>query len=170
MPHTEVIAKLKESKQTFTQRLKNARFDIVPETIENLGLDRLAQSVRQQMHAGTTSYPEILKFHASQIDSTGTGDTVLLTGVSNKCLMVTGVTAYHAGANDATFRFELDYGSSFGSTARISETNTSAKETQGQLYLLTSTERIVINVTSAGASTSLIDFTINYKEIGYGAT
>jgi len=170
MPHTETLQKLKEGSEKFSQRLKNARFDIAPETRENLGLDRLAQSVRQQMHAGTTSYPEILKFSAGQIDSESTGDTVILTGVSNKCCVVTGITAYHAGANDATFRFELDYGSSFGTTARISSTDSNAKETQGQLYLIRSTERIVINVTSAGASTSLIDYTINYKEIGYGAT
>ena len=170
MPHTETLEKLREGADKFSQRLKNARFDIPPETRENLGLDRLAQSVRQQMHAGTANYPEVLKFSAGQIDSTGTGDTVILTGVSNKCLMVTGITAYHAGANDATFRFELDYGSSFGTTARISSTDSNAKETQGQLYLIRSTERIVINVTSAGSSTSLIDYTVNYKEIGYSAT
>ena len=170
MPHVETLEKLRESKEKFSQRLKNARFDIAPETRENLGLDRLAQSVRQQMNAGATQYPEILKNTQGQIDSESTGDTVLLTGVSNKCLVVTGITAYHAGANDATFRFELDYGSSFGSTARISSTDSNAKETQGQEYLLTSTERIVINVTSAGSSTSLIDYTVNYREIGYGAT
>ena len=61
------------------------------------------------MNAGATQYPEILKNTQGQIDSESTGDTVLLTGVSNKCLVVTGITAYHAGANDATFRFELDY-------------------------------------------------------------
>ena len=170
MPHVETLETLRESKEKFSQRLKNARFDIAPETRENLGLDRLAQSVRQQMNAGGTIYPEILKNTQGQIDSESTGDTVLLTGVSNKCLVVTGITAYHAGANDATFRFELDYGSSFGSTARISPTDANAKETQGQEYLLTSTERIVINVTSAGSSTSLIDYTVNYREIGYGAT
>ena len=174
MPHTKVVQRLQETKQTFTDRLRNSRLQVentLSEGPQNLvGLDRLAQSLRQQMHAGTTGYPEILKFGAGQIDSTSTGDTVLLTGVSNKCLVVSGITAYHAGANDATFRFELDYGSSFGSTARISTTDASAKETQGQLYLLTSTERIVINVTASGASTSLIDYTINYKEVGYGAT
>ena len=170
MPHVETLEKLRESKEKFSQRLKNARFDIAPETRENLGLDRLAQSVRQQMDAGATQYPEILRNTQGQIDSESTGDTILLTGVSNKCLVVTGITAYHAGANDASFRFELDYGSSFGSTARISSTDANAKETQGQEYLLTSTERIVINVTSAGSSTSLIDYTVNYREIGYGAT
>ena len=174
MPHTEAVQKLRETKEDFTTRLKNSRLQIentLSTGTQNLtGLDRLAQSLRQQMHAGTTGYPEIMKFVGGQIDSTGTGDTVLLTGVSNKCLVVSGITAYHAGANDATFRFELDYGSSFGTTARISNTDANSKETQGQLYLLTSTERIVINVTSAGSSTSLIDYTVNYKEIGYSAT
>ena len=174
MPHTEALQKLRETKEDFTTRLKNSRLQIentLSTGTQNLsGLDRMAQSLRQQMHAGTTGYPEILKFVGGQIDSESTGDTVLLTGVDNKCLVVSGITAYHAGANDATFRFELDYGSSFGSTARISTTDASAKETQGQEYLLTSTERIVINVTSAGSSTSLIDYTVNYKEVGYGAT
>ena len=174
MPHTEALQKLRETKEDFTTRLKNSRLQIentLSTGTQNLtGLDRLAQSLRQQMHAGTTGYPEILKSGAGQIDSTSTGDTVLLTGVSNKCLVVSGITAYHAGANDATFRFELDYGSSFGSTARISTTDASAKETQGQQYLLTSTERVVINVTASASSTSLIDYTIYYKEVGYGAT
>mgnify|MGYP006403517513 FL=1 len=77
MPHIEALQKLRETKDDFTTRLKNSRLQIentLSTGEQNLtGLDRLAQSLRQQMHAGTTGYPEIMKFAGGQIDSTGTG-------------------------------------------------------------------------------------------------
>ena len=65
------------------------------------------------------------------------------------------------------WRYEIDTGASFGTTRRISATDTSDKEMQGQLYHLSADERIVINVTTAVAS-STIDWTITYMDIGFG--
>tara|TARA_R110002020_G_scaffold350558_5_gene563981 strand:+ start:1663 stop:2166 length:504 start_codon:yes stop_codon:yes gene_type:complete len=139
-----------------------------PQLTENADISRIAQTARQQLDWNAIMRPIQYKVAQTQIDSSSTGDTVLLTGVTNKTLIVNAVSAYASGTGNATFRFELDTGSSFGTTRRISKTDTNDKETQGQLYYLKSTDRIVVNVTSATGS-STIDVVVFYQESGYGA-
>lgn len=155
-----------ETIQNLTDRLHQARRkqDFKTDTVQDL--DKLAQTVRQEMRDGTQEYPVIEKFTSGAVDSSATGDTVLLTGVSNKVLRIKSITAYDGATGGATYRFEMDTGTSFGTTRRISSTNTNDKESSPN-YILTENERIVINVTSAIAS-STIDYTLSYEEVGYG--
>ena len=154
-----------ETIQNLTERLRLARRQQDFQTTEINDLDKLAQSIRQQMSEGTIVYPTIEKFTSGAVDSSSTGDNVLLTGVSNKVLRIKSITAYDGATGGATYRFEMDTGTSFGTTRRISATNTEDKESSPN-YILTENERIVINVTSAIAS-STIDWTISYEEYGY---
>ena len=111
--------------------------------------------------------PAISRVASGQIDSSSTNDIVLLTGITNKILEVEAVLMYKVVGTTQAWRIEIDTGAAFATTRRISETDTNDKETQGQKYILTATERIVSNVTTAIAS-STIDWMIFYKEIGFG--
>jgi len=106
---------------------------------------------------------KVYKIITDQVDSSSTGDSVLYTGVANKIGIVIGITAINAGTAP-TWRFELDTGTSFGTTRIISETDTSSKGSRGEQYVINDTERIVINVTVAQAG-STIDYTVSYYEI-----
>jgi len=146
------------------QKLIEAR---QPQVNPNANISRIAQTMRQQLDWNGLSRPTIYKVSTAQIDSSSTGDTVILTGVTNKTLIINSLSAYASGTGTATFRFEIDTGSSFGTTRRISSTNSNDKETQGELYNLKSTDRIVVNVTTA-VSSSTIDVVCTYKEVGFG--
>ena len=154
-----------EAIEKLTERLRLARRSQQFSTSEVNDLDKLAQSVRQQMSEGTIVYPTIEKFTSGAVDSSATGDMVLLTGIPNKVLRIKSITAYDGATGGATYRFEIDTGTSFGTTRRISKTDTDDKESSPN-YILTENERIVINVTAAIAS-STIDWTISYEEYGY---
>ena len=123
------------------------------------------QSVQQQMELEGVQWPYILKFDSGQIDSSGTGDTVILTGATNKMYLVTKLTAVPS-ATPATFEVEMDTGSSFGTTRNILASGTAAINDGGGFTLL-STERLVINVTAAVAA-STIDFSVSYYDMGFG--
>jgi hypothetical protein len=157
---------IKKRQDILTERLKVARRKQTFSTPEVADLDKLAQTVRQQMSDGVQEYPSIIKFASGQINSASTGDTVLITGVSNKVLKIHSITAYKVTGTTQAFRFEIDTGSSFGTTRRISATNTSDKESNEAGYLLTELERLVINVTTA-VSSSTIDYTVQYEEYGH---
>ena len=101
---------------------------------------------------------------AAQVDSASTGDTVLLTGTAGHVYVISNITAFKVAGTTQVFRFELDSGSSFGTTSRISQTDANDKEMGGQVYYLTSTERIIVNVTAAVGS-STIDTTVMYLDI-----
>jgi hypothetical protein len=118
------------------------------------------------MSDGVNEYPSIPKFASAQIDSSSTGDTVLVTGVSNKVLKIHSITAYKVTGTTQSFQFEIDTGSSFGTTRVISANSTNDKESNEAGYLLTETERLVINVKTAVAS-STIDYTVQYEEYGH---
>jgi len=110
-----------------------------------------------------SSQNKTYKIITGQVDSSSTGDTVLYTGVANKIGGVIGITCIYSGTAP-TFRLELDTGSSFGTTRIISDTDASSKGSRGEQYIITNTERIVINVTVAQAA-STIDYTLSYYEI-----
>jgi len=157
---------IKKRQEILTERLKVARRKQNFATAEVQDLDKLAQTVRQEMFDGFQEYPSIIKFSSGQIDSGSTGDTVLITGVANKILKIHSITAYKVTGTAQAFRFEIDTGSSFGTTRVISATNTSDKESNESGYLLTENERLVINVTTASGS-STIDYTVQYDEYGH---
>ena len=123
------------------------------------------QSVQQQMELEGVQWPYILKFDSGQIDSSGTGDTVILTGATNKMYLVTKLTQITAGTAP-TFETEMDTGSSFGTTRNILASGTDNINDGGGFVLL-STERLVINVTGAQAG-STIDYTVSYYDMGFG--
>ena len=123
------------------------------------------QSVQQQMELEGVQWPYVLKFDSGQIDSSSTGDTVLLTGATNKMYLVTKLTAVPS-ATPATFEVEMDTGSSFGTTRNILASGTDNINDGGGFVLL-STERLVINVTAAVAA-STIDYSISYYDMGFG--
>lgn len=158
--------KIKAQQENLTDRLNEARRKQTFATEQVRDLDKLAQTVRQPMFDGVNEYPSIPKFASGQIDSSSTGDTVLVTGVSNKVLKIHSITAYKVTGTTQTFKFEIDTGSSFGTTRIISADNDSDKESNEAGYLLTENERLVINVTGAVAS-STIDYTIQYEEYGH---
>lgn len=140
---------------------------IQPQLNPNANISRIAQSMRQDLEWQGVRVPRTFKNSFSQIDSSGTGDTVLLTGETNMCYLITDTSFYHSGTGTATFRLEIDSGSSFGTTTRISSTDSNAKETQGQQLILKSTDRLVCNVTSAVGS-STIDCAVMYEVLGFG--
>ena len=158
--------KIKEQQENLTEQLKTVRRKQNFQTAEVADLDKLAQTVRQQMADGVAEYPSIPKFASGQINSASTGDTVLITGVANKVLKIHSITAYKVTGTTQTFRFEIDTGSSFATTRVISADNDSDKESNEAGYLLTETERLVINITGAVAS-STIDYTVQYEEYGH---
>ena len=123
------------------------------------------QSVQQQMELEGVQWPYVLKFDSGQIDSSSTGDTVILTGATNKMYLVTKLTAVPS-ATPATFEVEMDTGSSSGTTRNILASGTAAINDRGGFTLL-STERMVINVTAAVAA-STIDYTVSYYDMGFG--
>ena len=123
------------------------------------------QSVQQQMELEGVQWPYVLKFDSGQIDSSGTGDTVILTGATNKMYLVTKLTQLTAGTAP-TFETEMDTGSSFGTTRNILASGTDNINDGGGFVLL-STERLVINVTGAQAG-STIDYTVSYYDMGFG--
>ena len=141
------------------------------QTTGNLEQDRASYesiaTVSQEMELEGIRWPKIAAFVDGQIDSSSTGDTVLLTGATNKMYIVCAVTSFKVVGTTQAWRYEIDSGSAFGDTRRISPTSTNDKETQGQHYCLLSTERLVINVTTAVGS-STIDWTVHYWDMGFG--
>ena len=147
--------------ETWLNRTK----DIQDKPKEAQELYNAPQSVQQQLEMEGINWPYVLKFDSGQIDSSSTGDTVILTGATNKMYLVTKLTAVTAGTAP-TFEVEMDTGSSFGTTRNILASGTAAINDGGGFVLL-STERLVINVTSAQAS-STIDYTVSYYDMGFG--
>ena len=138
-----------------------------PQLTQGADITKMAQTMRQQLDWNGLVRPTQYKLTTTQVDSSSAGDTVILTGVTNKSLILTYLSAYASGTGNATFRFEIDTGSSFATTRRISTTDATDKELDGQQIFLKSTDRIVVNVTSAVAS-STIDVVCNYIEAGFG--
>jgi hypothetical protein len=138
-----------------------------PQLNPNANITRVAQTMRQQLDWNGLTRPIQYKVSAVTIDSTSTGDTVLISGVSNKTVIINNISCYNSNSGSATYRLEMNYGSGFSSTVRISETTTNDKETTGQQLILKSTEQIVLNVTIADASSS-IDVVVSYQESGFG--
>jgi len=143
----------------------NRTKDIQDKPKEAQELYNAPQSVQQQLEMEGINWPYVLKFDSGQIDSSSTGDTVILTGATNKMYLVTKLTAVTAGTAP-TFEVEMDTGSSFGTTRNILASGTAAINDGGGFVLL-STERLVINVTAAEAS-STIDYTVSYYDMGFG--
>ena len=189
MPHKETSDKLKQLWSDYKKRLAESRKGLTPNEGQSdfqklslqqkrqrisdpaLGIDstlyQTPLNVSQQMDLEGIVWPELRQFASGQIDSAVAGDTVLVTGIANKVLLVLATTSYKVAGTTQAWRYEMDTGAAFATTRRISETNTTDKEMQGQLYHLEPTERIVINVTTAIAATT-IDWTVSYVEIGFG--
>jgi hypothetical protein len=142
---------------------RTRRIDDKPK--EAQALYNAPQSVQEQLEIEGINWPYTIKFDSGQIDSSSTGDTVLLTGATNKMYLVTKLTAVTAGTAP-TFEVEMDTGSSFGTTRNILASGSSAINDGGG-FVLHSTERLVINVTSA-ESGSTIDYTVSYYDLGFG--
>ena len=138
-----------------------------PQVTPNADITKMAQTMRQQLDWQGVRQPTRNLMATFQINSASTGDTVLLTGESNKAFRITSISSYDGATGGAEYRYELDTGSSFGTTLRISQTDTSDKETRGQVYVLKSTDRIVLNVTTAQAG-STIDVVVCYEALGWG--
>ena len=147
--------------ETWLNRTK----DIQDKPKEAQELYNAPQSVQQQLEMEGINWPYVLKFASGQIDSSSTGDTVILTGATNKMYLVTKLTAVTAGTAP-TFEVEMDTGSSFGTTRNILASGTAAINDGGGFVLL-STERLVINVTTAQAG-STIDYSVSYYDMGFG--
>ena len=139
-----------------------------PQLTKDADITRIAQTARQQLDWNGITRPTQYKLTTTQIDSSSTGDTVILTGATNKSQIITYLSAYASGTGNTSFRFEIDTGSSFGTTRRISTTDATDKELDGQELMLKSTDRIVLHVTTAVGS-STIDVVCNYIEAGFGA-
>jgi len=138
-----------------------------PQVTPDANITKIAQTMRQQLDWQGVVQPQRHRMTTAQVNSASTGDTVVLTGLSNKTLNITYLSAYASGTGNATFRFEVDTGSSFGTTRRISTTDATDKELDGSVFVLKSTDRIVLNVTSAVTS-STIDLVCCYEELGWG--
>ena len=123
------------------------------------------QSVQEQLEIEGINWPYVLKFDSGQIDSSSTGDTVILTGATNKMYLVTKLTAITAGTAP-TFEVEMDTGSSFGTTRNVLPSGTD-NINDGGGFVLHSTERLVINVTTSQAG-STIDYSVSYYDMGFG--
>ena len=147
--------------ETWLNRTK----DIQDKPKEAQELYNAPQSVQQQLEMEGINWPYVLKFDSGQIDSSSTSDTVILTGATNKMYLVTKLTAIPAGTSP-TFEVEMDTGSSFGTTRNILASGTAAINDGGGFVLL-STERLVINVTTAQAG-STIDYSVSYYDMGFG--
>ena len=149
--------------------LGNIRSEIAKD--EAIGIDvsayRTPLNISSDMELEAIRPPEVMQVVSGQIDSSSTNDVVMLTGETNKILQVLGILMFKVIGTTQVWRIEMDTGTNFGTTRRISETDANDKETQGQKYYLTVNERIVSNVTTAvGAST--IDFMIFFRNIGMG--
>ena len=138
-----------------------------PQITPDANITKIAQTMRQQLDWQGVVQPQRHAMTTAQVDSSSTGDTVVLTGLSNKTLNITYLSAYASGTGNASFRFEVDTGSSFGTTRRISTTDATDKELDGSVFVLKSTDRIVLNVTTAVGS-STIDVVCCYEELGWG--
>jgi|TARA_R110002126_G_scaffold90087_2_gene215036 hypothetical protein len=147
------------------QKLIEAR---QPQVTPDANISKVAQTMRQQLDWNAVVRPTQYKLTTAQVDSSSTGDTVVLTGATNKSYIITYLSAYASGTGNASFRFEIDTGSSFGTTRRISTTDATDKELDGSQMFLKSTDRIVLNVTSAVGS-STIDIVCNYIDAGFGS-
>lgn len=165
MVHTETKAVSVSKGKKLTDILPQK--DIERVIAEQILRNKSPTPYSQTMQFGVISRPEIDQFASGQIDSSATGDTVLVTGIANKILKVYAFTNYKVAGTTQAWRVEIDTGVSFGTTRVISATNTSDKENLGQMYILESTERLVVNVTTAVAA-STIDWTVHYAEIGFG--
>ena len=62
----------------------NRTKDIQDKPKEAQELYNAPQSVQQQLEMEGINWPYVLKFDSGQIDSSSTGDTVILTGATNK--------------------------------------------------------------------------------------
>tara|TARA_R110002020_G_C16317689_1_gene774456 strand:+ start:4406 stop:4909 length:504 start_codon:yes stop_codon:yes gene_type:complete len=147
------------------QKLIEAR---QPQVNPEANITKIAQTMRQQLDWNAVIRPSQYKLTTAQIDSSSTGDTVILTGATNKSYIISYLSAYASGTGNASYRFEIDTGSSFGTTRRISSTNATDKELNGSQIYLKSTDRLVLNVTTAVGS-STIDVVCNYIDAGFGA-
>ena len=139
-----------------------------PQVTPNADISKMAQTMRQQLDWNAVVRPTQYKLTTAQVDSSSTGDTIVLTGATNKSYIITYLSAYASGTGNASYRFEIDTGSSFGTTRRISTTDATDKELNGSQMFLKSTDRIVLNVTSAVGS-STIDIVCNYIDAGFGS-
>jgi len=149
--------------------LSNIRSEITRDDVIGVNPEgyRTPVTVSTDMELEGIKWPDIDRVASGQIDSSSTDDVVLLTGITNKILDIQAILMYKVAGTTQTWRIELDTGSSFDTTRRISETDANDKETQGQKYNLRVTDRIVSNVTGAVAA-STIDWVIFYKERGFG--
>lgn len=152
-----------ERKPQFSKLIEGRQPQLNPQA----NITRVAQTMRQQLDWNGMVRPIQYKVLAQTIDSTSTGDTVLLSGVTNKSIIINNISCYNSNTGSATYRLEMNYGTGFLSTVRISETTTNDKETTGQKLILKSTEQIVLNVTTSDASSS-IDVVVSYQERGFG--
>ena len=159
MSITERLAK------KYSESWLNQTKGIADKPAEQQVLYNAPQSVQQQMELEGVQWPYILSFVSGQIDSSSTGDTVVLTGATNKMYLVTKLTAVTAGTAP-TFEVEMDTGSSFGTTRNVLASGTAALNDGGG-FVLTAAERLVINVTGAQAG-STIDYTVSYYDMGFG--
>ena len=151
------------------QELDDIRHEITPSEELRVLKDEYSTpyNVSSDMELEGIVWPCYPRFASGQIDSSSTNDIVLLTGVTNKIYIIDAITMYKVVGTTQVWRIEIDTGSSFGTTRRISKTDTNDKETEGQKYYLGATERIVSNVTTSVAS-STIDWTISYRDFGFG--
>jgi len=187
MPHDSISERLKQVYERYKQNvaeqavspeqidqslaleLEDIRHEITPTDEARISRDESQTpfNVSSDMDFEGIKWPEVPRFASGQIDSSSTSDVVLLTGLTNKILIVKAITMYKVVGTTQVWVIEIDTGSSFATTRRISADSANDKETQGQYYMLTSAERIVSNVTAAVAS-STIDWTISYVELGFG--
>ena len=86
MSITERLAK------KYSESWLNQTKGIADKTEEQQILYNAPQSVQQQMELEGVQWPYILSFVSGQIDSSSTGDTVILTGATNKMYLVTKIT------------------------------------------------------------------------------
>ena len=171
--HKQRLAEQQVSPETIdrelAQELDDIRHEIAPSDELRVLRDEYSTpyNVSSDMELEGIVWPEVPRFASGQVDSAVGGDIVLLTGATNKVYIVECVSSYKAAGTTQAWRLEIDTGAAFGTTRRISPTTTNDKETQGQCYMLTAAERIVLNVTTAIAATT-IDWTISYRDIGFG--
>ena len=187
MPHDTVLERLRQTYENYKKRL--AEQQVNPDQID-IGLATELDDIRHEitgqeelrvlrdeystpynvssdMELEGIKWPEIYTEDDGQIASSSLGDTVLVTGIVNQIIAIDNVTAYKVTGTTQAFKFKKETGSSFATERDQSATSTADKETQGQVMYLDATSRLVIEVTTAVAS-SLIDWTISYRTIGFG--
>lgn len=125
-------------------------------------------NVSSDMELEGIVWPQVPKFTSGQIDSSSTGDTVLLTGVTNKMYVIQSINMIKIAGTTQSWQVEIDTGASFATTRVVSENATDDDNHEMRLpKFLGATERIVINVKTAVAS-STIDWDISYIDFGFG--